>query len=58
MIAELKLCWPWIAYHVLVHILPVPHIYPDWRRGLVAWAEAQLLEPAGMWAYRHMPDVK
>jgi hypothetical protein len=48
-------CWCWAAYQVVVHALPQPHTYADWRQRLVSRVELWLLPYAGYYGY-HDPE--
>lgn len=42
----------WLAYHLVMHVLPGPHSFPDWRQRLIDRVTLWLLPYAGLWAYR------
>lgn len=42
----------WLAYHIVVHVLPRPHSLPRRLQRVVDGIEYRLLERAGAHAYR------
>jgi len=50
--SRLYLLWSWLAFVVVVHVLPEAHTYPDWRQRVVDRVQLWLLPAAGFWAYR------